>query len=90
MRLIRDCGWRWLTRLKANRRVNPDRTGNRAVTDCAIAASGTVVHREGYGMIRVFRIVTPDGEMEHWATDDEEREELARLRYAEDAWGIAV
>ena len=90
MRLIRDCGWRWLTQLKANRRVNPDRTGNRAVSDCAIAESGTVVHREGYGMIRVFRIVTPDGETEHWATNDEAMHELARLRYAEDAWGIEV
>jgi putative transposase len=90
MRLIRDCGWRWLTRLKANRRVNPDRAGNRAVHDCAIAASGTVVHLEGYGMIRVFRIVTRDGETEHWATNDEEMAELTRLRYAEDAWGIEV
>jgi putative transposase len=90
LRLLRDCGWRWLTRLKANRRVNPDRTGNRAVRDCAIAASGTVVHLEGYGMIRVFRIVTRDGETEHWATNDEEMAELTRLRYAEDAWGIEV
>ncbi len=90
LRLIRDCGWRWLTRLKANRRVNPDRTGNRAVTDCAIAESGTVVHLEGYGMIRVFRIVTPDGETEHWATNDVEMEELERLKYAEFSWGIEV
>jgi putative transposase len=90
LRLLRDCGWRWLTRLKANRRVNPDRTGNRAVRDCAIAASGTVAHLEGYGMIRVFRIVTRDGETEHWATNDEEMAELTRLRYAEDAWGIEV
>ena len=89
-RLIRDCGWRWLTRLKANRRVNPDRTGNRAVTDCAIAESGTVVHLEGYGMIRVFRIVTPDGEREHWATNDVEMEERERLKYAEFSWGIEV
>jgi putative transposase len=60
------------------------------VHDCAIAASGTVVHLEGYGMIRVFRIVTRDGETEHWATNDEEMAELTRLRYAEDAWGIEV
>lgn len=90
LRLIRDCGWRWLTQLKANRRVNPDRTGNRAVAASVIAARGTVVHLEGYGMIRVFRIVTPNGETEHWATNDEEMDELARLRYAEDAWGIEV
>lgn len=90
LRLIRECGWRWLTRLKANRRVNPDRTGNRAVSDCAIAETGTVVHLEGYGMVRVFRIVTRDGETEHWATNDEQMHELTRLRYAEEAWGIEV
>ncbi len=41
-------------------------------------------------MIRVFRIVTPDGEREHWATHDEAMHELARLRDAGDAWGIEV
>ncbi|MGI8857395.1 MAG: IS701 family transposase, partial [Thermomicrobiales bacterium] len=30
------------------------------------------------------------GETEHWATNDEQMHELARLRYAEDAWGIEV
>jgi putative transposase len=90
LRLIRNCGWRWLTQLKGNRRVDPDRTGNRAVVACAIAEAGTAVHLEGYGMIRVFRIVTRDGETEHWATNDEGMHALARLRYAEDAWGIEV
>ena len=31
LRLIRDCGWRWLTQFKGNRLVNPDRQGNRHV-----------------------------------------------------------
>ena len=53
MRVLRDCGWRWLTRLKGNRLVNPDRTGNRAVADCAIAESGTVAWLKDYGPIRV-------------------------------------
>jgi putative transposase len=90
LRLIDDLGWRWLTQLKANRLVNPDRTGNRAVAGCAIAELGTVVHLKEYGMVRVFRIVTRDGETEHWATNDEQMHALARLRYAEDAWGIEV
>src|SRR5262249_47549566 len=42
LRLIRDLDWRWLTQLRNNRLVNPDRTGNRAVRDCAIAQTGTV------------------------------------------------
>src|SRR6476659_9016599 len=32
----------------------------------------------------------PDGETEHWATNDEQMHELTRLRYAEEAWGIEV
>jgi putative transposase len=90
LRLLRDCGWRWLTRLKANRLVNPDHTGNRAVADCVIAESGTVVWLKEYGLIRVFRCVATDGETEHWATDDLGMGELERLKYAEFSWGIEV
>jgi hypothetical protein len=90
LRLIRDCGWRWLTQLKANRLVNPDRMGNRAVADCAIAESGTVVWLKDYGLIRVFRCVATNGETEHWATNDLGMGELARLKYAEFSWGIEV
>jgi putative transposase len=28
-----------------------------------------VVHLKGYGMVQVFRIDTPDGDTEYWATD---------------------
>jgi hypothetical protein len=37
LRLIRDCGWRWLTRLKANRRVRIDYQGKRSLESWAIA-----------------------------------------------------
>jgi len=90
LRLIRDCGWRWLTRLKANRLVNPDRSGNRAVADCTIAEDGTVVWLKDYGLIRVFRCVATNGETEHWATNDLDMGELERLKYAEYSWGIEV
>lgn len=90
LRLIRDRGWRWLTQLKANRLVNPDRTGNRAVRECDIAETGTVVHLKDYGMVKVFRIVTPAGDTEYWATNDLNMGEGERLKYAEFAWGIEV
>ena len=67
---LRTIGWHWLTRLKSNRWVNPDRTGLRAVSACEILATGTVVHFEGYGLINVFRIVAKDGTTERWATSD--------------------
>jgi hypothetical protein len=69
LKAIRTHGWHWLTRLKKNRQVDPDRTGNRALEACEISALGTVVHLKGYGMVQVFRIDTPDGDTEYWATD---------------------
>lgn len=90
LRLVRDQGWRWLTRLKENRLVNVNRTGHRPVSACAIAESGTEVWLKDYGEVRVFRVVTPDGETEHWATNDGGMGEGERRKYAEFAWGIEV
>ena len=88
LKLIRSLGWRWLTRLKVNRRVNLDRQGIKAVGEPAIAHGGTVVHLEGYGLIRVFRIVSRDGDTEPWATDDLAMDELTRLALAERTWAL--
>ena len=62
-------------RLKRNRRVNVNRTGYRPVCECAIGEAGTQVWIEGYGLVRVFQIVTPNGDAaqgapEYWATND--------------------
>ena len=88
LKKIDAVGWRLLTRLKHNRRVNPDRTRNRSVGDCDIAPTGTVVHLENYGMVKVFRIISKDGTAEHWATNDLEMDELGRLKLAEASWKI--
>ncbi len=69
LKTSRALGWHWFTRLKSNRHVDPDRTGNRALEACEISASGTVVHLKGYGLIQVFRLDAPDGDTEYWATD---------------------
>jgi putative transposase len=70
LKYLRTLGWHWLTRLKENRLVNPDGTGNRQLADCDIRNAGTRVHRKGYGFVLVFRIDTPDGDTEYWATSD--------------------
>ncbi|MHB8645766.1 MAG: hypothetical protein ACYDAR_08250 [Thermomicrobiales bacterium] len=67
--------------------VNVNRTGHRQVSECAIAQSGTVVWLKDYGEVRVFRVVTPDGETGHWATNDVVMDEGERRRYAEFSWG---
>lgn len=88
LKKLRLIGWHWLTRLKGNRRVNPDRTGLRSVSKCDIASTGTVVHLERYGFIKVFRIESKDGTMEHWATSNLQMDDLGRLRLAEASWKI--
>ncbi|OWK35511.1 transposase [Fimbriiglobus ruber] len=85
---LRGLGWHWLTRLKANRKVNPDRTGLRAVSACDIAATGTIVHLEGYGLVKVFRIAAPDGTTDHWATNHLGMTDLDRVRLADASWRI--
>src|SRR5215218_5078778 len=90
LKTVRSCNWHWLTRLKSNRQVNPDGTGNRALAECAIAADGTVVHLKGYGMIQVFRIDTPDGDTEYWATDVLTMTPVEREVEAGKVWTIEV
>ena len=88
LKLIAGYGWRWLTRLKCNRLVNPDKTGNRRIGNVAIGPQGRIVHLKGYGLIRVFKIVAPDGDIDYWATNDLEMRPLQRLQWAEFEWLI--
>jgi putative transposase len=90
LKAVRGHGWHWTTQLKANRLVNPDGQGNRRLDQCAIAASGTRVHLQGYGFVVVFRIVSSDGDTEYWATSRLDLGALGRQKYAELAWGIEV
>jgi putative transposase len=88
LKQVRDLHWRFLTVLKANRLVNQDGTRNRPLSDWAIAAGGTVVHLQGFGPVKVFRIERADGEVQYWASNDCSMTELQRLQYAERAWAI--
>jgi putative transposase len=88
LKTMRDYGWRWLTRLTGNRQVNPDGTGKRALQDADSVADGRVVHLQGYGLIRVFRIVTPDGDTGYWATNDVTLPPFEREQMAQQVWTI--
>lgn len=88
LKYIRDIGWLWLTRLKANRKVNPDDTYNRAIEEVDISEDGTCVHLQGYGMIKVFKIVSKKGDIEYWATNDLEMNVLKCVSIGERTWGI--
>ena len=88
LKAVRAHGWHWLTRMKSNRRVNPDRAGLRPAGACDIAEAGTVVHLEGYGLVKVFRIGAKGGTADHWATDDLTTDDLGRVRLADASWQV--
>lgn len=90
LKVIRSYGWRWLCRLKSNRLVNPDRSGNAAIGEVEIPAEGRVVHLKAYGMVKMFRTLAKDGGAEHWATDDLEMSESDREEMEGSGWGIEV
>jgi putative transposase len=88
LKAVRARGWTFLTQLKANGKVDLDRQGYRAVAETAIAPGGTIVHLEGFGSIRVVKVVSRDGDVEYWATNDLAMDELTRLAHAERCWAI--
>ena len=90
LKTIRQYQWHWLTQLKSNRHVNLDKQGNRPIRELPISATGTIVHLKGYGLIKVFRIVSPHGNIEYWATSNLSMNDLYRLKYAELSWSIEV
>jgi len=69
LKLIRTCNWHWLTRLKKNRLVNPDKKGNVEIDSLEIPSSGMNVHLKEYGLIRIFCTFSKDKEKHFWATD---------------------
>ena len=90
LKAVRGHDWHWFTRFKRNRLVNPDDTGNVPIETLLIPAEGRVVHLKGYGFVRVFRTVAPDGDAEYWATSDLSMSEAQRAEWARQAFGIGV
>jgi putative transposase len=88
LKAVRSCGWTFLTQVRSNRKVNLDRQGNRPVRELPISPGGAVVHLEGFGLVKVFRIVATNGDTEHWITNDLDMDEATRLGFAEQAWSI--
>lgn len=86
LKLVRRNEWHFLTRLKSNRQVNPDNTGNVAVETLFPPAEGQIVHLKEFGFVRLFRTVAPNGDGEYWVTNclemtEEERQEWERQSF---------
>jgi len=88
LKLIRDFHWSWLTQLKSNRCVDPGRIGNYPVHAVIDTAAGKVVHLKGYGMVKVFRTVAKNGDVEFWSTNTLTMHAKTRKRLAALRWGI--
>lgn len=88
LKAVKAMPWHWLTRLKNNRLVNPDAERNLPISQVEVPSEGRVVHLRGYGFIKVFRIVSKDGDVEYWATDDLEMTEIKREELGKQGWGI--
>ena len=69
LKFLRSLGLFWFTRLKKNRLVNPDNTGNVGVGTLDLPTDGLEVHLKKYGFIRVFHSVNPKGKDRYWATN---------------------
>ena len=94
LKAVRGHGWHFLTRLKSNRQVNADNTGNPketgnvAVKDIDVPEHGRTVHLKGFGFIQVFRTVASNGDVEHWATDDLKMEAGERREWSRQVFAI--
>jgi hypothetical protein len=82
LKLVRALGWRFLTRLKSNRKVNPDKEGLKPVSEIFISAVGRIVWLQGFGLVKVFRTVDMEGNAKHWATSIIEMKEEERTDFA--------
>ncbi len=88
LKAIRKKEWHFLTRLKNNRLVNPNNKGNVPLETVDIPPEGLVVHLKAYGFVKVFRIVSKDGDTQHWVTDVQDMDESKREDLAKKSWKI--
>jgi hypothetical protein len=88
LKVVRGLGFKFLTRLKANRLVNPDNSGLVAVSTVDVPEAGAMVHLKGFGLIRLFRHAAADGTAEHWATNDQEMSGACWRTLAGACWRI--
>ena len=91
LKTVRDYGWVWLTRLKSNRLVSVEgNRQNRPVSAWFIPPHGRKMHLKGYGWVKVFKTVTPDGREEYWATNQLDMRLEDAANYALWGWQIEV
>jgi len=87
LKTLRNLNWNFLTRLKSNRLVNPDKSGNVPINSLQIPSGGMVVHLKAYGFIRIF-VKNENNLPRFWATDLLDMEPDLRDKLNKFAWKI--
>jgi hypothetical protein len=90
LKLVRSLSWQFLTRLKANRQINVNRSGLQAVSSAGLCGGGTNVWLKGFGEIKVFRVRVTNDASEYWATSLPLMIETERETQARSAWRIEM
>jgi hypothetical protein len=62
--------------------------GNRAIAEVDIPQEGRLVHLRGYGMIKVFKVVSQNEDIDYFATSFLGMDELKWLTVKEKYWAI--
>lgn len=75
-----------VNKIEENRLVNHDKTGNVAIELLTIPPEGMKVHLKEYGFIKVFRIVSKEGDTQYCTTDVLDMPEEKRKELAKNAW----
>ncbi len=76
----------WYASLDNLKLVDPGNQRNRSISE--VEEKGSLVHLKGYGWIKVFKFVSKEREIEYWASNDLNMNELKRLSLSEKGWMI--
>ena len=83
---IRGLGWKWVTTLRKNRKVNR----NISLDSLEIPDEGLKIHLRGYGWVTVFKFVAKNGRIDYITTNikNPTREQIEKIVKAR--WSIEV
>ena len=88
LKLLRKFGWNFFSRVKKNRLVNPDNTGNVPVSSLIVPEDGMIVHMKAYGFIKLFLSKNNAGNDRYWITNCFEVDYMGRKNLQAICWAI--
>jgi hypothetical protein len=88
LKFIRKLGWRFFSRVRKNRLVNPDKTGNRPVSSLTVPDDGMVVHMKEFGFVKLFHSLNKAGKDRYWVTNCLEMDYMGRKNLQAICWAI--